>query len=750
MPTLRPALRPALLPALLAAVVAGCGGGSDSAPDSLAAPDAQQLDGAPCGDCRPGVLSGQAASGQPLADAAVLAVAADGRRVEGRTDAQGRFALGVGSPGTAWLLQVRGQAGGRAVTWHALCRGAEVGTRHVTVTAISELVAAQVLGGRPAELLQAGTLDLLRVDADSLRRAEALAEAVLRPLLDAAGVAAAVDLRVTAFSTDRSGLDLVLELLDVQPHGAQGYRLRHAGQPSDAPDLVLEQAQQLALAAPLPAMAGTAARRAADTLAELEAQLRQWTAWLAPARPDRQQLLAELPAGFRDGGLDASGFVDRVLLRQDPADEGGWRMAGARWSAPRLLAQPAADRALLQWQVSPSAPQAAYSETMWWQRHNGRWQPLGDGAMARVQWRALSVLGPQPLAEAAVRSLPGFRCPTGFDWLPETDLAQRCHLLQPALGGVLDAGRPGDGLFGSLALHWSLSADPALRLQAQGQHSQLLGQPSQGVSQHLALQIDARRVDARARSARLFGAGLPADGVLLVPPPLWAGRPLWPHWALADADGRARDDWQALPLGWCDWAADTAAQRQCQADWATLAPGRSWQLRWLDAQGQTLGEQAVTLPLLPRPQAQLQADPGRWFARWQPTPASDTLAALPALNAVLDDRHAQALALQWPALAPAEAGLLPVEAALTWWRAPWPGAAAPAGSATAEQADGDDGDERVHRRLPAAGADGRPAALHLAVPERSGWRGRWLAARLVVQDSEGRWYLHFLAPNNPR
>lgn len=727
-------MKQALARLFVLALLAACGGGSDQAPDSQNLPDAAALDGAPCSRCRAGWLGGVAAAGGPLADAEVRIIDAEGHEVVGRTDAQGRYELPVNTLRGALLVQVTGLHGGQPVQWHGACRAAEVGTRAVNVTPLTELVVAQALGGRPADRLREGRVDFFRLDAATLRQAELAVEGLVRPLLNAAGVPAQVDLRVTEFAADGRGLDRALGWLELQPH-PRGYALRHVAMAADAPAVL--QPGQLQQAAALPAFSAAqqqAAQEAADALPALEQRLAQFSALFANGLPDADTLRAQLAPGLRDGGLDAEAYIARVLLRQDAPDQGGFSLQGARWHGARLLAVAEPGAVQLRVQLSLPAPLPPASETMGWVRSGGSWLARGDGTAARAQVRHLAVLGPQALAEAAVRQLPGVVCPAVFELLPQTGIDQRCHIGGGAQGlpqpGVLDLGSPGEALFGTLGLFHSVAETPLQRLHEQRQHSRLLATPSRRVQRHLSFELDARRVDPRAVRAQVFGPGLPAAGLPLLPPLQRAGAPLAEHWRVPqDVD----DDWQAVALGGCEGAADAAEAEACRAAWDSLGAGATYRFVLLDEADRVVGEVGAALADAPPAQAWLEARTDALFARFD---LAGQPALQPRLEQVLgaaDDSHlaGERLDLSLPWRAPSDRGLWLLPATLDWWRA------APDGS-------GDD--ERVRRQgLPATGA-----ALRFSVDSRPAYRGRWLVARLQTQDALGRRYLHFVAPNNPQ
>ena len=722
----------------LALLLSACGGGSsDAAPDSLLLPDAQQLEGATCDSCRPGRLQGPVLAGAPLADALLRIRDAQGREVQGRTDALGGYDLAVSGLSGPLLLQATGTLGGAPVQLHSLCRAAEVGTRAVLVSPLTELMAAQVLGGRPADLLAAERVDFQRIGADALRQAEQQAEALVRGLLDAAGAPAAVDLRLSPVQMDHQGLDAVLDLLQLQP-AEDGYLLRHAGQPPG--DALLLRPGQLAAHAPLPAP-GAQALAAVRQLPALAQHLDGWTALFADTLPDAARLRSRLAPGFHDGGLDAEAYIARVLLRDDPPAQGGHSLRGARFGSPRLLQLADDGRLLLQFGWHAVGAAQPEEQQMWLQpQPGGGWHWLGDGRPARAAVHNLAVLGPRPMPTAELLAQAAVVCPASVVLLPSTTISQRCHVAGGRQGlpeaGVLDLQQPGAALFGVLGEFRLADAEPAQRLLAYRMHSRLLAAPSGQVDRYIQLALDARRVDPRAMQARVTGPGLPTTGLLLQPPPRQAGRPVSDAWSLVgDAQGDA--GWHGVRLGWCEAAADAAEAEACAKAWQGLRAGARYRFALLDSQGLEIGSVEAPLPGTPATADALWARRAQLFARFMLADRADAQPSLAWLLAADAQLAEDMLAVQWPWQAPLDPGQRLASLDLAWWRSP-------------VAADADGGPE-VLRWRQTLGTTGAPAGgvLQAGWPARPGWRGHWLVAQISAVDLVGNRYLHMLSPANP-
>lgn len=712
------------------ALLTGCGGGDGKGQDTLSAPDQSELAGPVCTTCQPGVVTGLAASGAPLAGALVRLVDASGQQVQGLTDAQGGFNLPIGSVQGPVIVQVIGEAGGQAMVLHSVVRGNEVGRRFIQVTPLTELITARVLGGMPADLLLQGRVNAQRLSASALADAERQVEALVRPVLDLAGVGT-VDLRLSPFRADGTGLDRALDLIVLSPQD-QGHRLRTLWQaPEDALNIVAGAADP---GRTLPAADASAAQAVASALdsapADIRARFDALQALLATALPADSALEPFLSADFLHAGLDRSDHIQRVLLRNDPAHRGGYSLAGARFDQVRVLRVHSADRIWVSWRVTPRAPFEAHDEAMWLSREGGTWRLLGDGQAARLRVRHALTLGARPMSEAEVLGLAGATCPGSASNGPCRIAGGLAGL--PS-GGHLDLGTPasvgGDDHFGHLALFRSQASTAEERLQAHVAHSRLLATPSTSVQAHILFEIDARQSAPLAHRAVVTGPGLPPGGVTLLRPPTVAGLPEFDHWALAQASDTdtASEDWHGVPDGWC---ADREAST-CAADWARVGLGSSYRVELFDAQDQSLGQAQAPLPMRPAAAGSSVSAADPRFGRWQMGSAnasSLTLNWLLGWSTVSGD----ALFMQAPWSLPAAPGVRPLRLDLAWHRAGFPPTFG----------------QEVHREVVPI-SDVAPTPWDINVPARSGWRSTWLVLRLTSTDRHGNRYIHAISPGNP-
>ncbi len=729
---LHPRLRLSVLAAALSLVACGGGNTVDEPASFKLLPD--DLVGAPCAGCREGYLVGQAHDGVALADAEVLMIDAQGRTARGRTDAQGRYAIATTGLGGPLLVQVNGLSSGEPVQLHSLAVAVDVGNRAVHVSPLTELMAAFVLGGAPQDLLKQGRLDFMRVHANSLRSSQDRVRNLVQSswAVIAGASAAAPDLRSGEQGSAHQGMGALASLIELQ-RVAGAYRL--SGVAGDAAAQAGVQVDPVASSVdallPAPGAAQAAAMQAGlVALPGLEQSLARFSQLFQGSQPpESRELQGWLAPEFRHTGLDAEAFIEQVLLQAEPGEAPGSSLRGVRFERPRLLQVESADRLRVRVQLSLPAPALPRSETLWMRKVGDRWLWEGDGQTGLVRVRHLAILGPKPREAADLLALPGMHCAASGS--ADTRCAVEGGQGDAPSGGQLDYGSPQSEQFGLLAHFRSEAGSWQERLQIARQRTRLLATPSAQVSQHLAFEVDARRIDPRVSQVRVQGIGLPEQGLSLVPA---AGGQGFEHLALADSP---EQDWHALRTDRCPGSASSPAEHAlCQANWAKAQLGEVYRFSFFDAQGRLLQTQSARLPAPPAPAAELLAQASQWFARFdlQAEPAQQPLYAR-----VLDpERQQQALDYRWTWQAPKSASQQLVGAQLELhWGQPDTGA---------------QGQLRLPlsaRQLQATGGSLRPAQLVPQASLPSGALPVWLSARLSSRDAQGNTYMHYIAPNNP-
>ncbi len=166
---------PCAISVLSFAILAGCGGGGD---------DAASAPGAPAGPAAI-TLTGLAATGAPLAGAAVTARCSGGADIAGTTAADGSFTLALGAGQLAPCI-VRLSSAAPALTLYSY---AAVAGR-VNITSLTDLIVARAGAGNPANVFaafnaaQAAAINAALAAAKTYVSAEMTAVAGAAPALD--------------------------------------------------------------------------------------------------------------------------------------------------------------------------------------------------------------------------------------------------------------------------------------------------------------------------------------------------------------------------------------------------------------------------------------------------------------------------------------------------------------------------------------------------------------------------------------
>ncbi|WP_072430000.1 hypothetical protein [Chitinimonas taiwanensis] len=156
-------------------------------------------------------VSGIAAAGAPLQGTIIIKDGFNNLKATG-IKADGSFSFDVSQMKAPFMLRAQGDANGTSYVLHAAATDAD-GNGHFNVTPLSELIVARAVGQSPAQFYAAANFSQL--GKTQLDQQEAALQARIQPLLDAAKVPSSVDLRRQVFAADLTGLDAVLEAVEV-------------------------------------------------------------------------------------------------------------------------------------------------------------------------------------------------------------------------------------------------------------------------------------------------------------------------------------------------------------------------------------------------------------------------------------------------------------------------------------------------------------------------------------------------------
>lgn len=182
-------------PVILLTFISGCGGGSDD-PQIEMNPE----------------LKGIAAAGSPIFGNATVKDA-DGSVVSVPIDEGGNFNFGASNLTSPYILFAEGVANGRTVKYFSATE--DIG--NINISPITDLILRNTIGIDPQTAYDNWTTT--SITQSQLDAAEAVVQTQLSPLLDAMNVLANVNLLTTPFTTNHTGIDAVLDSLNISYNG---------------------------------------------------------------------------------------------------------------------------------------------------------------------------------------------------------------------------------------------------------------------------------------------------------------------------------------------------------------------------------------------------------------------------------------------------------------------------------------------------------------------------------------------------
>ncbi|MEX0798168.1 MAG: hypothetical protein WD025_01910 [Bacteriovoracaceae bacterium] len=192
-----------------------------------------------------GALTGTAATGAPAANAIVRVnckTGGDNGLKKGLTDAFGKWSIAMGDCGGPYVVRVKGAAAGKSVDILSVADDEDVGGI-VNVTPITHLISSNVLGNADPDTAFSQVANFTKNDIQTAQgKVRNALENVIKAVTKNADVSN-VDLINTAFATDHSGLDGILDAVDIQVTGNNSVNVQVVGEaairvdPTDDNDL---------------------------------------------------------------------------------------------------------------------------------------------------------------------------------------------------------------------------------------------------------------------------------------------------------------------------------------------------------------------------------------------------------------------------------------------------------------------------------------------------------------------------------
>lgn len=373
-----------------ALVLAGCGGGSSSNPAAGPAPTAQPQ------------ISGVAAIGSPITPAmnGVVTIqdsASPAHTATTPTDASGNYSF-TGAQLSGWtapyMMEVDYKVAGIEYNLHSAATAADLtnGSATINITPLTDLVISNLAGTIAANVFKNQAHYASQLTSTALAAGTAALAAQLQPVLAAEGVSVSVDLFRTSFSANGTGLDAVLDSLNViQDPITNTATITSRLNGSSVTD-VLGTSNTATLSAPAAAVPITDLQAITNYFASFSTEMTG-----APAANDPALLAFFDQTSFLQDGQSLAAFLQQVTTNP--------KILGGTLSFGNIVLD-----SVPSWVTNvPSAATASYKvrftvlmngypnsreEFIMYKNNSGNWVALGNQKVAKVKVAALETSGP--------------------------------------------------------------------------------------------------------------------------------------------------------------------------------------------------------------------------------------------------------------------------------------------------------------------------------------------------------------------
>lgn len=269
-----------------------CGGSSSSSPESTTNQNT--------------ILSGTAAAGAAI-EGQVFVKGSQGVVASQDISANGRFSIDVSDLTAPYLLQARGTVAGRQ---YVLSSFAADTSQNTNITPLTELVLANSLQQEPSQVFDSGAF--AQLDQAVLAQQEQELRQRLAPLLSAAGVSDNTSLLAGEFVADHSGLDLVLDLIDVESKAGSSVKvIVNRLDQSRIEDDIAQSGETEQIQAP---QSLTEVEQAIDAIAQ---QLQNFASLYATSLPSKAQLTPLFSASFLNSDIGLEETLNELSSDSD-------------------------------------------------------------------------------------------------------------------------------------------------------------------------------------------------------------------------------------------------------------------------------------------------------------------------------------------------------------------------------------------------------------------------------------------------
>lgn len=331
-------------------------------------------------------ISGTAAAGAPIIGTVNVKDSKGGVKTVS-IEADGKYAVDVSGMTSPFIFKAIGTVGGRRVSLVSAATADDTG-KTINITPFTDLIVANIAGMAAEQYFDNGAPDAAKITTAELSAQRDALTARLKPILSAMGVADSFDLLRTAFSTNHSGFDSVMDVVkvEVDPETAKALITNVVTQ-QQITDNLDSKADTTPIAAP---PADTPLTTVVADLQAIEAQMTKINALYATTVPSATN--ASLLAFFVstvDGFIHSGGDLESFLSTENATNP---ELIGLKYRNPVILERVTADK--MRVAVMGTFKTDIWSDNFEFRKVNGAWLNAGNQQLADHE--AAPVVSRQP------------------------------------------------------------------------------------------------------------------------------------------------------------------------------------------------------------------------------------------------------------------------------------------------------------------------------------------------------------------
>lgn len=355
-----------------ALLLSACGGGGGGGGGTTAAASS--------------VITGTAAAGAPIIGKVTVKDSLGAQKTVD-IEADGTYRVDVAGMTGPFLFRAAGTVGGRDVAYVSAATSADVGNT-INITPFTDLIVANIAGMAAEQYFTNNNPSATTLTASELSTATTTLTTRLKPVLEAMGVAASIDLLRTTFKADRSGLDAVMDVVKVtvDPTTAQA-TIKNLITAQEIKDDLQQKTDADALPAPTTDQEA-ALKTAVTDLGQIDAAFKLINSYIATEVPSGARL-ESLRALFDPEFLDFGQTLDQLMSSEGLLNANN---VGMTLSNP-VIVKRSADGSIMwvRYQFKNDTYGENGSEVMAFRKDaNGKWRALGNRQLGDTSIQAVN------------------------------------------------------------------------------------------------------------------------------------------------------------------------------------------------------------------------------------------------------------------------------------------------------------------------------------------------------------------------